>query len=174
MTLPEMVTHTSWDAPTPINGAAAGLLTRRSHRGFTLFEMLTAIAIAGIMTALALPEVGRIVAHSRVNQATSVVAADLELAFSLAARQRRPVRITIDDATRSYTFTDRATAAVLARRVYDMNSEYKLSALSGSVASVDVFPTGVASGPDTITVRVGNYSRRVAMSRTGQVRVLDP
>ena len=123
-----------------------------------------------LVAALA-PMVSRQVSHSRVNNAAHVIAGDLEQALSLAARQRRPVRITVDPAQRSVVMADRANGQTIARHAYGSATDYKLETLSSAPASIDILPHGVATSAATLTVGIGSYSRRVTLTRAGQVRV---
>jgi hypothetical protein len=91
--------------------------------------------------------------------------------LSLAARQRRPVRVTVDPGQRSLLIADRASGQVITRKSYGSASEYKLEAFSSAPASIDILPHGVATSAATLTVAIGGYSRRVTLTRAGQVRV---
>jgi hypothetical protein len=114
----------------------------------------------------------RVVRHNRVNRATTIIASDLQNAFAVAARQREPVRIQADAAGRSYQFVDRKTGTVLRiRTFYGDTSEYKLSTLTFTPATVDVFPNGVSSAPLTIDLANGDYAKQITASTAGFVRV---
>jgi len=140
--------------------------------GFSLFEMLIVVAILGIMATMVGPAMSRIVRHNRVNRAATVIASDLQNAFAVAARQREPVRIQADAATRSYQFIDRKTGAVLRiRTFYGDTSEYRLTKLEFSPTTVDVFPSGVSSAKITIDLANGDYSKVITASTAGFIRV---
>lgn len=145
--------------------------SHRSRFGFTLIETLITLAVLAILVGAVAPMVSRQVSHSRVNGAAQVIAGDLEQALSLAARQRRPVRVSVDPAQRSVLIADRVTGQTIARHAYGSASDYKLEALSSSPASIDILPHGVATSAATLTVAIGGYSRRVTLTRAGQVRV---
>ncbi|MEP6549783.1 MAG: prepilin-type N-terminal cleavage/methylation domain-containing protein [Gemmatimonadales bacterium] len=143
-----------------------------ARAGFSLFELLIVIVIIGILASMVGPATSRIVRHNRVNRAATVIASDLQNAFAVAARQRQPVRITADAATRSYQFTDRKSGAVLRiRTFYGDTSEYRLSSLNFTPATVDIFPNGVSSTFVTIDLANGDYSRQITASTAGFVRV---
>ena len=147
---------------------------RPSHRarvGVTLIEMLVAVAILAILAGIGAPLVSRHISHSRVNGAAHVLAGDLEQALSLAGRQRRPVRVTVDPAQRTLLIADRGTGQAIKRQAFGPASEYKVETLSSSPASVDILPHGVATAAATLTVGIGGYSRSVTLTRGGQVRV---
>jgi prepilin-type N-terminal cleavage/methylation domain-containing protein len=145
---------------------------RFSRLGFSLFELLIVIVILGILSTMTGPAISRIVRHNRVNRAATVIASDLQNAFAVAARQREPVRIQADEATRSYQFVDRKSGAVLRiRTFYGDTSEYRLTSLKFNPATIDVFPNGVSSNAVVIDLANGDYSRRITASTAGFVRV---
>jgi prepilin-type N-terminal cleavage/methylation domain-containing protein len=139
-------------------------------RGFTLIEMLIVVVVVGVMAMVAAPSVGRGVAQARVKRAASIVAGDLEVAVTNAARQRKPIRITFTSGTRSYTVADRATGEVLMSRDFGPGSELALNSFGASAAILDIYPNGIASSADTVTLRIGTHSRRVIVTRAGLIR----
>ncbi|MFL5584840.1 MAG: Tfp pilus assembly protein FimT/FimU [Gemmatimonadaceae bacterium] len=143
-----------------------------SRPGFTMLEVLVVVVIIGVLAMIVGPATSRIVRHQRVNRAATVIAADLQNAFAVAARQRQPVRIQADAATRSYQFTDRKTGAVLRiRTFYGDTSEYRLSKLVFNPATIDVFPNGISSAKVDIDLANGDYSKKISASTAGFIRV---
>ena len=139
-----------------------------SRLGFTLVEMAVALVIASLLALIAQQQVGPMIQRSQVNRATAAVAADLESAFSMAARQRRPIRISCCTAA-GYTFADRSDGTVrLQRSLVD----YGVTNLGFSTSPVDIFPSGVASSADTVTIGAAGYTRRIVMTSAGLVRIL--
>lgn len=146
-------------------------LVHRVRGGFTLIETLITLGILAILAGAMAPVVSRQISHTRVNKAAEVLAGDVEKALSLAGRQRRPVRLTVDSAQRLLLTTDRANGQVIARKAYGSASEYKLEAFRSEPASIDILHHGVATSSATLTVGIAGYSRRVTLTRAGQVRV---
>jgi type IV fimbrial biogenesis protein FimT len=144
---------------------------RPRRAGFSLIEIMVTVSMLAIMVGMAAPNVSRDITHGRVNGAAQIVAADLEQALSLAGRQRRPVRVTIDDANKEVVLTDRVTGTLISRRQLGDVSEFKLYSVQGAPATVDLLPHGVATAATVVTLTAGDYSRRVTMSRGGYVRV---
>jgi Tfp pilus assembly protein FimT len=138
-----------------------------------MIELIAVAVIIAIMAMVSGPAMSRIVRHSRANKAASIIASDLQNAFAVAARQRQPVRIVADEATKSYQFTDRKTGAVLRiRTFYGDTSEYRLTQLRFQPATVDVYPSGVSSAPITIDLANGDYARRITASSAGFIRLV--
>jgi prepilin-type N-terminal cleavage/methylation domain-containing protein len=150
-----------------------GFTYHKSARlGFSMVELIAVISIIGVMAMVAGPAMSRIVRHNRVNRATTIITSDLQNAFAVAARQREPVRIQGDAASRSYQFVDRKSGAVLRiRTFYGDTSEYRLSTLNFSPATIDVFPNGVSSAPLTVDLANGDYSKQIKVSSAGFVRI---
>ena len=146
---------------------------KSSRRGFTVIELLMVVCIMGILAAMTGPHISKIIRHNRVNRAAMVITADLQNAFASAARQRAPVRISADAATKSYQFVDRKTGQVLKiRSFYGDTSEYRLTTLVLTPSTIDVFPTGVSSSPVVVDLGNGNYSRRITASTAGFIRLV--
>lgn len=142
----------------------------RRQAGFTLLETIIVLVVIAMMTAVVAPKVNSAIGHSRVNNSAGVIAGDLQLAFSLASRQRTPLRITIDPSANTYTITTRAGTVIRQRDLGD-GSDLQVSTMSASVTTLDVFPNGLSSGPLTITVGISGYEQTISMTRAGQVRV---
>jgi len=139
--------------------------------GFSLLELVIVLVILGVATAMAFPTISRITTHSRVNQAAMVVAQDLSLALSAAARERKPIRIARGADGASITLSERASGKLLSTRWLGKGDAYRLDSIAFSVSPVDLFPSGMTSSALSVTLWAGKYSRQVTLSRAGWVRV---
>ena len=133
----------------------------------------TTSAMATSMTAISMPHVQRVIASKRVTSAATVVAIDLEQAFTLASRQRRPDVLACDCPARTYTITDAASGRVYLSRNLGADAALQVDTLSFSTPSVTVYPRGTSSTPMQVTLRGAGSSHRIAMTTAGIVRVID-
>jgi len=146
-------------------------LRPRRRAGFTLIEALVVVILIGILATMALPNVTRSMKRIRSDRALTVIKGDMENAFSLAARQGRPILIAFDTDVRSYEVKDRATNAVIFTRHFGSASPYGTKGMWVSNATVTVFPSGFASTPYWIRFDWGdNDYRWILVRRTGQMR----
>lgn len=145
--------------------------------GFSMLEMLVVMLIIGVLVAIGVPKIGRIIQHERVNRAAQVLVQDLQNGFAMAGRQRAPVRLTFTPDTKTYVLSDRATGTVLQTRIMSQGSEYSLTGMSSYNASgqlantVDILPNGIGSTEFTVTLTLNDYSRKVSASSAGFVRM---
>lgn len=140
-----------------------------------MVELVLVFTLIGIMTAFAVPRLARVIQASQVNRAASIVAADLEAAFTLAARQRRPMRIACTCGTARYTIADRAGGTVRVSRALVGDSDLGSFTLTFSQTPVDIFPNGVASitaAPLLVRVTSGASTRGVTVTSAGYVRIV--
>lgn len=144
---------------------------RRWSRGYTLVELAVVIAVMGILMSVAYWRMGPGLMQARVNRAAWTVAADLQYAQLVAARQRRPVVVIVTPAIQSYTIRDQATATVFRQRFLGQDTDFQLDSLQATPTTVEVFPTGVARETTTFRVALRGYDREVRLTRAGQIRI---
>lgn len=144
----------------------------RSRHGFTMVEMAFAFAVIGIMTMIMVPKIGRVIQANQTRQAAAIVAGDLERAFTLAARYRRPMRLSCVCGSGTYTVADRAGGTVRLSRDLLNGGELGSMTLAFSATPVDIFPSGISTLPDTIRISSGISTRTIVMTTAGQVRIL--
>ena len=147
----------------------------RSRRGFTMVELVLTFTIIGIMAAMMIPKIGRTMQATRVNRASAIVAADLEQAFTLAGRFRRPMRISCTCGSGIYTIADRAGGTVRLSRTLVGDSDLGNMTLAFELpvaGIVDVFPSGVSTTLLRARITSGISTRAVTLSTAGHVRII--
>jgi prepilin-type N-terminal cleavage/methylation domain-containing protein len=148
---------------------------RNRRGGFTLIEVLISLIIIGIVVATVAPAVGRSMAQTRVQNAASVIASDINRAFSMAAQRRTPIRIVIDTAGKHFRITNRVQDTVYMVHTFNSSSDIGLSRMQASATTMVIFPNGLASDTLAITVHApGDIRRRIRATRAGQVRIITP
>jgi prepilin-type N-terminal cleavage/methylation domain-containing protein len=145
----------------------------RRANGFTVVELVIAMALFALVTAFAVPRASDAMRIARVDRASRAVAVDLEQAIGMAARQRTPIRVRQPNGTRQMVSQDRNTSTVY--RTTDLGDDTRVGlgveTLTLNPTQVDVFPTGRVSAALTVTIVSGDYTRTVTMSQAGQIRV---
>jgi Tfp pilus assembly protein FimT len=137
-----------------------------------MVEMAFTFAIVGIMAAMVIPKIGRVMQATRVNRQTAIIAGDLEQAFTLAARLRKPMRLSCTCGTGTYTVADLAGGTVRLRRTLGQDSDLGTVTLTFSTTPVDIFPSGVSTGALTARITSGISTRAVTLSTAGHVRII--
>ena len=140
-----------------------------------MVELALTFTIIAVLTAMMIPKIGRTMQATRVNRTSAIVAADLEQAFTLAGRFRRPMRISCDCANATYTIADRADGTVRLRRTLVGDSDLGNMAVvfNPPVAGiVDVFPSGISTTQLQVRITSGTSTRAVTLSTAGHVRII--
>ncbi len=140
-----------------------------------MVELALTLVVIAIMTAMMIPKIGRTMQATRVKRASAIVAADLEQAFTLAGRFRRPMRISCTCGTGTYTVADLAGGTVRLRRrvVGDSDLGNMTLAFNPPLAGiVDVYPSGVSTTPLTVRITSGASTRAITLSTAGHVRIV--
>ena len=137
-------------------------------RGFTLIELMVALAVAGVLMGLAVPSFFESTARARLQGAINELAIDLQYARSEAVRERAPVSLTVAASGASYTIANatRTLKAVTLPTGVSLTADATVSydALRG-MAQATVFNA-------TITGVRGNL--RVSTNAVGRVQVCTP
>jgi prepilin-type N-terminal cleavage/methylation domain-containing protein len=147
------------------------------RRGFTMLELLLTMTMIGLVSLMAFNRVGSMMTQWRVARAAQAYGEELQSAFAIVGRDRRPVRITVVKTPvtgeMELRLTNRAGDTIYRRRNFGRSSAYKLDLinLTPSLNSLLVFPPGLAADTLSITIlRDGKY-RRVRMLRGGLVQI---
>lgn len=141
----------------------------RAEGGFTLFELLLTLGIAAALVTLAAPNFGPALDAAKLKSAARDMTSALRQARSLAVRQRRDVRLTLDIDQHMYRITGQGKVHRIPQdielKLFTADSEI----ISGSRGSVRFFPDGSSTG-GRVTLIAGARTRVVDINwLTGQV-----
>ena len=137
-----------------------------------MVEMALTLVVIAIMTAMMVPRISRTVQSSQTRRSAAIVAADLERAFTLAGRYRKPMRLSCVCASGTYTIADLAGGTVRVSRNLRADDDFGRMTLTFSANPVDIFPSGISSASNTVTITSGVSTRTLVMTTAGQVRIL--
>jgi Tfp pilus assembly protein FimT len=142
-----------------------------------MVELALTLCVIGIMTAMMIPKFGRIMQATRVRRQTAIVAADLEQSFTLAARYRKPMRLSCAacpaaDGTYRYQVADLNGGTVRLTRTLNADQDFaRNTTVTFSASPVDIYPSGVSTAALTVTIAAGISTRTVTLSTGGLVRI---
>ena len=144
----------------------------RARSGYTLVEVAVVMLIAGVVTAVSLGKVHNLLSQQRVLHAATSIQNDLEAAFQIAGRNRKPVQISWDATAQRFTIGDR-TGSMYYRRTNLSSQAFGLSTTSVTVSRspVQVYPNGFAQDTLLITLSSNGTTKKLRMSRTGLVQI---
>jgi type II secretion system protein H len=141
--------------------------------GFTMLELVVVVTIVGLLASLAIWQLAPALSRAKVRRAASVMAADLQYAQMIAARQRQPVVVLVNPSLKMYVVRDRAGTTVYRERFMGPDTDYDVQNMSASPStSVELFPNGIATQTTTFTMDLNGYQRQVKLTRAGQVRLV--
>ena len=157
----------------PTAGLSGGTRTRtRSRSGFTLLETVVVLVIVGVTSSMSVGKIYQLMVMTRIQRAATSVRNDMEGAFALAVRNRRPMRISWNSTTQQMAVTDRAGTTVFRRTNLSLGSfGLRSSDVSFSASPIEVYPDGFASDTLTITISRSSITKQIRMSRAGMVRI---
>lgn len=150
------------------------MMSRKGHEGYSFIEMLTAIAVLGLILTITILSMAPQVQKARVRSAVNRVSGDMSQAVKLAVQHQRPVLILFQPATRQYQIRDRDSSSVIhIARDFGVGAELAMDTLSASPTSVEVYPNGLTRETITVIVGIEGYTRSVRLTRAGLITV-DP
>ena len=143
------------------------------RRGFSLLELLVVISMIGVISMISMGRTSSMMTQWRVSRAAQAYGEELQSAFAIVGRDRRPVRITLDKTAMELRLTNRTGTVIYRRRNIGKSSAYKLDAadVTASKLTIEVFPPGLAADTLSVTISRQGKLRRIRMLRGGLVQI---
>jgi Tfp pilus assembly protein FimT len=135
-------------------------------------ELLIVMLIMGIMAQLSMGRVHALMGQQRVVHAATAIRNDLEAAFQIAGRNRKPVQITWDASTQQFIIGDRSGSMFyrktnLGRQAYG----FLPGEVTVSQTPLQIYPNGLAADELVVTINSQGVKKTIKMSRAGLVQV---
>lgn len=119
---------------------------KSTGRGFTLLELLVALAILGLSLTLVPPIMGNAIERSRLKSATRQIAAGLKYSRSKAIASQQEVVFTLDVEKKTYTVQDRNKKLALPEKTTLKLTTAKSEQISEAEGTIRFFADGSSTG----------------------------
>lgn len=135
-----------------------------NDRGFTLIEILVAVAIFGILSAIAAPNLAAVKQRFRLDGAARQVFSEI-----MSAR----MKAINENSTYTITFPTTHTIQIVgsATRTVDLQTLYDGVTLSSSAATINLSSRGTSDAASTITITNSTGSKTVSLKITGSALI---
>src|SRR5689334_18736513 len=142
-----------------------------NRRGFSFIELLTVVVILGVVTGLSMSKFSSYLAHERVAKAAVGIASDINTAFAIPGRIRRPVHVRVDTSKMMLLVADRPESTTYRKTAFGSRYNLKGSNVSYYPSVLEIYPNGFASDTMLITLASNSDTARVRVSKGGTVKV---
>jgi type IV fimbrial biogenesis protein FimT len=140
------------------------------EQGWSLTEVLTVLAITGLLAALAWPSYQTMAARVQARSATSEIASELRLARQLAMARRERLRVIFDQEGRTISLRRVGAEAIL--HVYHYADKGVVLEEPTAGPELLFYPSGRSATPTTIRVRDSQGRETTfTVSITGRVSI---
>ncbi|HEU4649051.1 MAG TPA: GspH/FimT family pseudopilin [Gemmatimonadales bacterium] len=146
-------------------------MIRATTRGTTLLELSVALAVAGLLGALAAPRLAALLASAETDTAARRLQSAIATARAAAVVRGRPALLLVS----ADSLVIRVVTGADTARIWSAAGPSAQSVvLTGPDRTLSFGPSGLARGVSNATFRLsrGTAVRQVVMSRLGRTRVL--
>ena len=134
----------------------------RAACGFTVLELILAIAIASVVMGIAIPSFLSWMPTLRLSSAARQVATDLQVARMKAISQNASYAVSFNTSNSTYSFTGTSR---------DVVQEYPGITISSAPTNPVFTPRGTASTTGTVTLSNGTATKQIVVSTVGRVTI---
>jgi Tfp pilus assembly protein FimT len=131
------------------------------------------LAVIGIVSAIAIPQMGTLMTRYRLDGATRLIWADLQNARMTAIKENRSISVQFDFLAHTYSVTRVDTGVTILTR--NLNGEYPaVSAYNTNGGSITFTSTGVTlNNVNTSVIAVGpSASKTIEIKETGRISII--
>ncbi len=140
---------------------------------FTVLELIVTLTIVGIVAAITVPRISSVNTQNKVQRAANALQSEVQQAFAIAGRNRRPVKFLWNSSALEVRVTDRTEATIYRKTGLGPGSEMGLAASDVTIypTALTVFPNGIASDTLFMKVSKSGFSKTIRVSKSGMTRV---
>lgn len=126
-----------------------------------------------IVVGVSMAKAGKVITQNKVQRAAQKWQTDVQQAFAIAGRNRRPVILRWSSSLLELQVTDRAQTTVFRRSGVGAQAGLGLTASDVTVypTALTVFPNGLAADTMYIRLSKNGYTKILRVSRAGIVRL---
>jgi len=144
----------------------------RSHKGFTIVELLIVIGIGSLMAAISLIGVNTLLPKYRLNSAISTVRGDLYKTKILAAKNKNQHRIDFTSSSTQYTVEENVNGTWTTVVTRQIANEYAGVSVDTAASANPVFqPRGTSSAVTVELDHSSGTSKQITVSSVGRIKV---
>jgi hypothetical protein len=133
------------------------------------------VSMIGVIAMMSVGRTSSMITQWRVGRAAQAYGEELQAAFAIVGRDRKPIRITMDRTAMELRITSRDGSVVYRRRSFGNASAYVLDSADFSfpaaMRTMEVYPPGLAADSLSIIISRQGQFRRVRMLRGGLVQI---
>ena len=143
------------------------------NAAFTVIEMIVTLTIVGVVVAVTVPKISSINTQNKVHRAANVMQTEVQQAFAIAGRNRKPIKFLWSSATLQLQVTDRLGTTIYRRSGLGAGSSLNFVASDITIypTTLTVFPNGLASDTLFLQVSKSGFTKTVRVSKSGMTRV---
>ena len=142
-----------------------------------MIELLIVLGMIGVLVTLSMGRTTSMITSWRVNRAAEAVGNELQAAFALVGRNRKPLVLSVDKTKMQLRLVSRSGSDTFRLRALGSTSEYRLDSTNLTVypattpTTLEIYPPGLASDSLSIIIKKGTAARRIRMLRGGLVQI---
>ena len=144
---------------------------RKDTKGFTLVELLIVVGLLAVVVTMAVPQLQSSLDGDRMLTSRDNLAAELNLARTMAVSRNATYEIRFDTSARTYQVIDTEDTANPPRSAKQLDPGVNFGNIP--VSPLRFFARGYSTGGNVVLVSTAGTSCSLAVNRSGRVQIGD-